>query len=218
VTEFTIGAPVSCADGPCGKLSRLIVEPDSQTVTHLVVEPSHRGPGRLVPVGLADAAGAGGAAGAAGGEISLRCSRDEFGKLDAAEQEQLLPADGGYPIYHPDVRVLGGRMALGMANLRLRDGNRVGTEDVIPPGEVDVYRGEPVYATDGEIGRIQGLVVDPGSQHVSHVLLEEGHLWGHKEVAIPIRAVTRVGDIIRLTISKQQVQDLPPADIEHLPG
>ena len=51
---------------------------------------------------------------------------------------------------------------------------------------------------------------------MTHVLLEEGHLWGRKEVAIPIGSITRVGDIVRLTIDKQQVQDLPPADIDHL--
>ncbi len=83
-------------------------------------------------------------------------------------------------------------------------------------GEVDVRRGEPVFATDGEIGKIQGLVIDPSSRHVTHVLLEEGHLWGRKEVAIPIGSITRVGDVIRLTIDKQQVQDLPSADIDHL--
>jgi sporulation protein YlmC with PRC-barrel domain len=103
-----------------------------------------------------------------------------------------------------------------MANLRLNDGAKTGTHDTVPMGEVDVRRGEPVFATDGEIGKIQGLVIDPGSHHVTHVLLEEGHLWGRKEVAIPIGSITRVGDIVRLTIDKQQVQDLPPADIDHL--
>jgi sporulation protein YlmC with PRC-barrel domain len=83
-------------------------------------------------------------------------------------------------------------------------------------GEVDVRRGEPVFATDGEIGKIQGLVIDPSSRHVTHVLLEEGHLWGRKEVAIPIGSITRVGDIVQLTIDKQQVQDLPSADVDHL--
>jgi hypothetical protein len=50
------------------------------------------------------------------------------------------------------------------------------------------------------------------------VLLQEGHLWGSKEVAIPISAVIRVDDGIRLSISKQQVQDLPPVDVDHLNG
>ena len=52
---------------------------------------------------------------------------------------------------------------------------------------------------------------------MTHVLLQEGHLWGRKEVAIPISAVTQVDDGIRLSVTKQQVQDLPPVDIEH-PG
>jgi len=51
---------------------------------------------------------------------------------------------------------------------------------------------------------------------VTHVLLQEGHLWGRKEVAIPISAVTGIADGIRLNITKHQVQDLPPVDIDHL--
>ena len=47
------------------------------------------------------------------------------------------------------------------------------------------------------------------------MLLQEGHLWGLKEVAIPINAVTSVDGGIRLNITKQEVQDLPPVDIGH---
>jgi hypothetical protein len=46
------------------------------------------------------------------------------------------------------------------------------------------------------------------------VLLQEGHLWGRKEVAIPISAVTGIEDGIRLNITKQQVENLPPVDID----
>ena len=78
--------------------------------------------------------------------------------------------------------------------------------------------GEHVHAADGDIGQVQGLVIDPGSNQVTHVLLREGHVFGRKEVAIPIGAVTGVGeDGIRLNITKQQVQGLPPVDIDH-PG
>ncbi len=210
MTEFTIGADASCSDGPCGRLTRLIVDPETQAITHLVIDAKHHGGlGRLVPVDLVDAAA---------GEIKLRCTTAEFGKLEPAEEQGLLSSDYGQPISHPGLARYGGSGYGGLttANLRLDDGAKAATHDTVPLGEVDVRRGEPVYATDGEIGRIQGLVIDPGSHHVSHVLLEEGHLWGHKEVAIPIRSVTRVGDIINLTIDKQQVQDLPPVDIDHL--
>jgi sporulation protein YlmC with PRC-barrel domain len=84
--------------------------------------------------------------------------------------------------------------------------------------EVEVRRGEHVHATDGHIGRVHGLVIDANSHHVTHVILEEGHLWGRKEVAIPIGAVTGIDDGIRLNLTKQQVQDLPPVDIDHRNG
>jgi uncharacterized protein YrrD len=83
---------------------------------------------------------------------------------------------------------------------------------------VAVRRGEHVHATDGGIGRVKGLVIDPRNHHVTHVLLQEGHLWGRKEAAIPIRAVASTGDGIRLKITKQDVQDLPPVDVDHSDG
>jgi sporulation protein YlmC with PRC-barrel domain len=93
------------------------------------------------------------------------------------------------------------------------------TIDAVPLNEVEVRRGEHVHATDGPIGRVQGLVIDPDSHHVTHVLLQEGHVWGRKEVTIPIGAVTEVNDDgIRLNITKQQVQDLPPVDLQHRNG
>ncbi len=92
------------------------------------------------------------------------------------------------------------------------------TYDTVPLGEVAVRRGEHVHATDGDIGQVQGLVIDPRNHHVTHVLLQEGHLWGRKEVAIPISAVAGVDDGIRLNITKHEVQDLPPVDIDHPNG
>ena len=49
-TEFAMGARASCVDGPGGKVIRVIIDPATKTVTHLVIEPKHRvGAGRLVP-------------------------------------------------------------------------------------------------------------------------------------------------------------------------
>jgi sporulation protein YlmC with PRC-barrel domain len=83
-------------------------------------------------------------------------------------------------------------------------------QDVVPLGEVEVQRGESVHALDGEIGKVKGFLVDPDDNRVTHVLLQEGHLWGRKEVSIPISAVTGVDAGIRLNITKKQVEDLPP--------
>lgn len=88
----------------------------------------------------------------------------------------------------------------------------------MPLGEVQVRRGDHVYASDEPVGRVQGLVIDPSDHHVTHILLEEGHLWGKKRVAIPISAVKRVGAIIRLNLTKDEVQDLPPVDLDQPSG
>jgi hypothetical protein len=62
---------------------------------------------------------------------------------------------------------------------------------------------------DGEIGKVLGFLVDPADNHVTHILLQEGHLWGRKEVSIPFSAVIGVDAGIRLNITKKQVEDLP---------
>ena len=76
-------------------------------------------------------------------------------------------------------------------------------------------RGDPVHATDGDIGRVQGLVIDRRSRHVTHVLLQEGHLWGRREVAIPVSAVASTSRRHPAGDPKQEVQDLPPVDVDH---
>jgi sporulation protein YlmC with PRC-barrel domain len=211
-TTFTIGADAGCSDGLCGEVTRVVVDPVARTVTHLVVEPKGRqGLGRLVPLGLVDGTG---------GEIRLRCSREEFERLEPAEETQFVPGTRGYQAYGPEQLLIWPYASLGgvaVAGDTVSGVSQTVTYDTVPLGEVEVRRDEPVHATDGHIGHVEGLVIDPRSHHVTHVLLKEGHLWGRKEVAIPISAVTGVEDGIRLSISKHEVQALPPVDIEH-PG
>jgi sporulation protein YlmC with PRC-barrel domain len=76
-------------------------------------------------------------------------------------------------------------------------------------GEYVYKQSHQVHATDGTIGRVQGLVVDPTDYQVTHVLLDEGHLWGEKEVSIPISAVTSVGVGIQLNLTRDEIRDLP---------
>jgi sporulation protein YlmC with PRC-barrel domain len=210
---FTIGATATCTDGECGTVTRVVVDPVARAITHLVVQPKHRyDAGRLVPVDLVDAKA---------GEMQLGCTLAEFEMLDLAEETQFLPGISEDADYVQD-QVLswayydlasGPGMPGGVAGVP-----QPVTYDSVPLGEVEVRRGEHVHATDGEIGRVQGLVIDRRTHLVTHVLLQEGHLWGRKEVAIPIPAVTGVEDGIRLNLTKQQVQDLPPVDIDHPTG
>jgi sporulation protein YlmC with PRC-barrel domain len=110
-----------------------------------------------------------------------------------------------------------GGLGMGMGGLGMGGMGGIGamrqevTYDKVPPGEVEVSRGQRAHATDGAVGHVRGLVVDPADHQVTHVLLDEGHLWGKKEVSIPISAVTGVdGDGVRFNLTKAQIADLPP--------
>jgi len=201
--QFTIGSKVVCGDGVCGELTRVVVDPVARLLTHLVVDPRHRrGTGRLVPVELVESVAA---------EIALACTMADFKALETAEETQFLPGATGEWSYGQGEMFSSPYFGLGR-------GIRVAsTYDRVPVGEVEVRRGEQVHATDGEIGHVRGLVIDPSDNHVTHVLLDEGHLWGQKRVAIPISAIKEVAEGgVWMTLTKDQVRDLPAVDVDGL--
>jgi hypothetical protein len=199
---FRIGADASCADGACGQVSRIIVDPVAREVTHLAVDPKPRyGPGRLVPVDLVDEAT---------GQIRLRCTLAEFQTLRPAEATESVPDldPTGHPGDDPN-QVRWSPLYPWVQVARPEAAQRV-TVSSVPSGEVDVRRNLTVCATDGEIGQVQGLAVERDGHKVTHVLLLEGHLRGRKEVAIPIGAVTKFGTLlIHLSLTRHQVKNLP---------
>jgi hypothetical protein len=205
---FTIGAEASCTDGVCGKVRRVIVDPVARTLTHLVVEHDHLELARLVPLDLVDNTS---------GEIRIKCTLAEFEQLDLAEETHFVPGTLSDPAYGPG-QVLNWPyygLGPGLAGVGPDIVSPGVVYDTIPLGEVEIRRDEHVHATDGAIGHVQGLVIERKSHHVTHVLLQEGHLWGRKQVAIPIGAVTSVDDEgIHLSLSKDGVRDLPEIDID----
>ena len=214
MSEYTLGARASCTDGFCGEVSRTILDPAARTVTHLVIVPRHHhAEGRLVPVDLIEETA---------GEIRLRCTLAEFARLEPAEEVDLVD-DGGYGGGYGQAGAVqgygnvGGMGVGGSASgmgIGMGTGHRtpVVVSHAVPLGETEVGRHESVHAVDGEIGQVEGFVVSQADHQVTHVLLKEGHLWGRRQVAIPVSAVASVDAGIRLNITKKQVEDLPPVD------
>lgn len=215
IEPFTIGADVCCEDGRCGRLKHVVLNPVTRTLTHVVVEPTD-GESRLVPVDLVVAAG-----GAGGEAVLLHCTAAQLARLEPAQLTQFLPDDGqdfGYEphqlVFWPYFPLAMSGAALAAAGLAPGDPRpRSATYDRVPPGEVAIRRGDRVQATDGAVGHVQGLAVDPADHGVTHVLLREGHLWGKKTVAIPIREVTPIAGDLHVRMSKAELADLPPVDL-----
>jgi sporulation protein YlmC with PRC-barrel domain len=86
----------------------------------------------------------------------------------------------------------------------------------IPPEELAVRRGARVHATDGHnVGKVDEFLVDPDNCHVTHLVLREGHLWAHKEIAIPVSEIDFLGEEeVHLKLSKAQIEQLPEIPIQ----
>ena len=228
--QFTIGSAVRCSDGVCGQLRRVVIEPIDCVLTHLVVKPDHRErASRLIPIGIVASAARG-----TDGEIVLHCSLGEFETFERAHETHFLSGASGRWGYRqeqmltwPHYRLgLGGGLARGAGASDVRTdttepaidaGPRAPTHDHTPLAEIHVRRGEHVRATDGSIGRVQGLIVDRVDHRVTHVLLDEGLIWGQKRAAIPISAVIDLKDMadgVRVNLTRDQVRNLPPVELD----
>jgi sporulation protein YlmC with PRC-barrel domain len=210
--RLELGTPVRCTDKPFGELADVVVDPISKRVTHLVVRPIHQDAleTRLVPIELVEG-------GDEASEISLRCTVEDVKGLEPVQEYAYLrlgesaaddpnwdvgvqdvlaspyyegdAALGGYPGYGPDLGLI---------------------YDRVPKGEVEIRRSSDVYSADEHhLGEVDGFLVDDEA-HITHLILERGHLWGRREVTIPIGAVAKVEtDLVTLSLSKDQVGDLP---------
>jgi sporulation protein YlmC with PRC-barrel domain len=206
MVRLVLGSAAVCRDGYRGQLRAVALDPAAGTVTHLVVEPDGRiGLARLVPLDLLDATA---------GVIRLGCTEAEFRALAGAE-ETLAEFVPGYQVpvqlLPPGWRDAGGPTATGATIPRVQEKETV---DIIPRGEVAEHGGEHVHAADGPAGRLHAVCFDPASRQVSHLVVSEGHLLSRTEVAVPFSSVARLEDGIQLSITRQQLRELPPADTD----
>jgi len=216
--RLELGKPVRASDGEVGELADVVIDPIEKRVTHLVVKP-HDGDGglHLVPIDLAVSADA-------GNEISLRCDGAELRKLPNVHDFAYLRF-GEAPVTDPEWDV-GITDVLAMPYYDAGMGAYAGpfdenvglAYDRVPKGEVEVRRSSNVTSSDGHyVGDVDGFLVDADG-HITHFVLERGHLWGKREVTIPIGLVTSVeSDAVVVAISKDQIGKLPEHKVRRWP-
>jgi sporulation protein YlmC with PRC-barrel domain len=210
--RLEIGIPVHCTDGVYGELADIVIDPLDKRVTHLVVEPEQgKGEARLVPIQLASGRGS------EERELDLGCTLAEAQEFESVHERAYLRL-GERPTDDPDWDV-GVEDVLAMPYYAGPDIGPYPGEidshvsmyyDRVPKGEVEVRRASAVVSSDGHsLGEVDGFVVD-ADKHITHFVLERGHLWGRKEVTIPIGAVAKVeSDAVHVALSKDEVGALP---------
>jgi hypothetical protein len=221
MSTISIQAKVTCTDGPAGHCETVIVNPVTQEVTHLVVGDKHlpNPTPRLVLIERV----------AESGEdlIRLDCTKAELADMEMFVDTHYVSMEAS-----PDASAYGIGWAGydGMAPVSPYSGlgsyyasPYVAAEPMevpvdverIPPGELAVHRGMAVRASDGATGHVHALVVDAQKGHISHVLVDMGHLLGKKEISVPLSAIDHIDDdTVHLRLDKHALDSLPAIAIK----
>ena len=207
--EIPLQAQVECTDGVCGLSVYVLINPLIDEVTSLVVRETSSNTEYIVPVEVISATIA--------DTIQLACSKAELEKMAPFVQTEFVQEKVlDYAGYRGGISGVGSYFYMPYVTSEIRI--PVSAEhQQIPPGELAVHRGTRVEATDGYVGKVDEFVVNPENGHITYLVMREGHLWGQKDVIIPISAMDDNGDdTLFLNIDKHQIESLPTFPVHRL--
>jgi len=206
--KLELGTLIRCADGATRELVDVVIDSSSSRVTHLVIRPAqHAEDARLVPISLASRAEDGES------EISLNCGAADLERFDPVHKFEILRA-GERPNEDPkwDVGVEDIVVAPNYAPTAFGDyGGSLDSDvtisyDRVPKGEIELRHASSVYSADGHhLGSVDAVVVDDDDR-LTHLLLERGHLWWKREVALPAESISKFeSDMLTLGLTKREL-------------
>jgi sporulation protein YlmC with PRC-barrel domain len=209
--NIPMNVDVYCSDGLGGRSSQVIVNPTNNQVTHLVVKEKqsphteYMAPIDQVVDSTPDM-------------IKLRCTLAELATMEPFIQIDTIQNDVQSMGYPTESFGLAGNPAMGYAAYPYDPGERfmvtVKTE-AVPEGEVALTSGAHIHTSNGrQVGQLDGLLADTSTGQITHLVLREGHLWGKKDVTIPIAQIDHmVEDNVYLKLDKQSISALPTTPV-----
>jgi sporulation protein YlmC with PRC-barrel domain len=200
--EIPIQAQVECTDGICGRSVFVLIDPVADQVTYLVVREEVSNTEYMVPVDFV--------AETIADTIRLRCSKAGLKKMHPFIKTKFIEEKvSNNNLGYRGTYGLGSYYYLPYVNSETTVQVSVEHQQ-IPPGELAVSRGTRVEAKDGYIGKVDEFVVNPKNGHITHLVMREGHLWGQKDVIIPLSAMRNTReDAVFLKLDKHQIESLP---------
>ena len=204
--DLTLNSTIIGSDGSEFGLDDVVIDPLSRTVTHVVL--THRrghNTQRLVPAADLDI-------GADRARVS--CNEASFGDYPMVQEWDYVRF-GEFPVAEPGwatgIEHVYGTAYYGadFANGWDDDQYTLGWHR-IPAGEVEIRRRSTVRGSDGrEVGTVEGFVCDD-THHVTHLVLEHGRFFGHRDITIPIGQVARLeNDEVHLEMGEDEIRELP---------
>ena len=197
--NISLNAQVVCLDGPCGNLNHVVLKSADDEITHLVIGDKNTSEQEyLVPIDFVTDT--------SHDQIRLRCSCSELHSMPIFNREEYIPRS----IFKYQIRpyLVSTHAVIPGLHVPIK-------VEHIPAGELAIKKGANVEATDGHVGVVDEFLVNPNDNRLSYLVLRQGHLWGHKDMTIPVEQVERFDmDTVYLRISKSEVGALPTVPIQ----
>lgn len=210
---FKTGVDVYSSDNEkIGTLHRVVMDPKSKEVTHIVVKEGLLfTEDKVVPMDLVGSV--------TEDRVSLQGSKEHLDELPAFEETHYVPPDasseGGVAssesvYWYPPVDWSAGGYGKYPVTFYPQSLYVEKTERNIPDGMIALAKGAKVIAADGEqVGNIETLITDPKDDRVTHVVISSGLLLKEKRV-VPAYWLSSVSDDeAHLSVESRLLERLP---------
>lgn len=192
--EFKEGASVITTDDKvAGHLQRVVIDPDTNQVTHIVIRR-----GLLDKVDLViDAQNIGAASPE---KVTLLCTADDIQSMPPFKITQYAPAPGQVDSTAPAL----------YPNTLVTPPVVTETNRTIPEELIALKEGASVFSHDREhVGDVRRVITDPEGGQVTRFVIAKGLLFKENK-SIPFEWVDQLGeDEVSLTVDSQRVKELP---------
>ena len=189
--EYSLYAKAMCKNGFLGELSSIVIHYQNEDITHLVIkdETISKSQAWLIPIDLV--------ASSTDKVLQLDLTRDDTRDLKPFIYEHYIEREHNGYFYAFNLPIIPAPKWLASEttgqNIR----------------HFSLHRSMEVTAADGVIGKAGEFFIDTHSKRISHIILNRGHLWGKKDVIIPLSLIRKVeGNKINLNLEKGSVNTL----------
>jgi len=204
---FTIGSQVTCQDGKCGKLRKLVVDPEIEQVTDLIVEKSFLlKKDRVIPLDLVEEASS--------EDIKLAIQGDQLSSFPEYQEVSFkVPEPGQW-----DDKEFHAQQAVTWASVSNLYGMEISrpmmpilafrVDKGVPEGEVLVEPGTPVWIDSNQIGQVDHMLVDQEDGKLAFLVVNQGLLA--RSIIIPVTEIEEIQE-------EGLILDLEEEDLDTLP-
>jgi uncharacterized protein YrrD len=205
------GADVYSAQGnKLGTLNRVILDPNTRKVTHLVVEKGVLfNSNKIIPIDQVNPQNE--------EMIILTSSEQDLKGFDDFEEDHFVSLDEAenaeagveYSYWYPPPNYAAWRTGMQMVMPPVPT-YAIRTTQNIPDGTVALEEGARVESADNkQVGTIEQLIVEPENNHVTHLVISAGLLFKERKL-IPVNWISTIGEQeVRLSVNARTLEKLP---------